>query len=381
MTQLHWQEKWEKFKLHLPHQHEPYSKRNWGHELHSLCSYQGKMKPSLAHHLIETFTEFGDHVFDPFSGVGTIPLEAALSKRVGYGMDLSELAVVLTAAKLGYTGNKEVFTILKSLEHDIASYKMTHDDVNTSKEFGFNGKLVDFFHPETLREIFAARKFIQRNYSNDPDFCLMVSAILHVLHGNRPYALSRRSHPITPYAPTGDFEYKSLIEKVKSKIDKTIKLASGVPAMGHVWLHGDATSPWPPAIDNLDAIITSPPFFDSTKFHMANWMRLWMMGWEAEDFKQRPSQFVDELQKQSMDIYNSILLQSRLRLKREGVMVMHLGKSHKMDMGAAIIKIAGRHFRSHELFDESVEHCESHGIMDKGSVKGHQYLVLSNPYQ
>jgi hypothetical protein len=26
--------------------------------------------------------------------------------------------------------------------------------------------------------------------------------------------------------------------------------------------------------------------------------------------------------------------------------------------------------------DESVEHCETHGITDKGTVTSHQYLVL-----
>ena len=41
--------KWTAFKSDLPHQKQPYSKRNWGHPLHSLCSYEGKMKPSLAH--------------------------------------------------------------------------------------------------------------------------------------------------------------------------------------------------------------------------------------------------------------------------------------------------------------------------------------------
>jgi hypothetical protein len=41
------------------------------------------------------------------------------------------------------------------------------------------------------------------------------ASLLHVLHGNRPYALSRRSHPLTPYAPTGPVEYKSLLRKLE----------------------------------------------------------------------------------------------------------------------------------------------------------------------
>jgi len=50
-----WEENWRQFKAQLPHQHNPYAKRNWGHSLHSLCSYPGKMKPAIAHHLVKIF--------------------------------------------------------------------------------------------------------------------------------------------------------------------------------------------------------------------------------------------------------------------------------------------------------------------------------------
>lgn len=59
----------------------------------------------------------------------------------------------------------------------------------------------------------------------------------------------------------------------------------------------DATSWWPREIEPLDAIVTSPPFFESTRFYLANWMRLWFSGWEAEDSRTLPRQFVDERQR------------------------------------------------------------------------------------
>ena len=69
-----WLQNWSDFKSNLPHKNEPYSKRNWGSSLHSLCSYQGKLKPSIAHHLITCFSSEGDLVMDPFSGSGTLSL-------------------------------------------------------------------------------------------------------------------------------------------------------------------------------------------------------------------------------------------------------------------------------------------------------------------
>jgi len=45
-----WNVKWQQFKEKLPHQQNPFTKRNWGHPRHSLCSYPGKLKPAIAHH-------------------------------------------------------------------------------------------------------------------------------------------------------------------------------------------------------------------------------------------------------------------------------------------------------------------------------------------
>ena len=85
----------------MPYRQAPYSGRNWGHPWHSLCSYHGKLKPAIAHFMIERFTRRGDIVLDPLCGVGTIPFEACLQGRIGIGNDLSELAYVVTKAKLG----------------------------------------------------------------------------------------------------------------------------------------------------------------------------------------------------------------------------------------------------------------------------------------
>ncbi len=53
----------------MPYKKTPYSGRNWGH---SLCSYHGKLKPAIAHFMIERFTQPGETVLDPLCGVGTI---------------------------------------------------------------------------------------------------------------------------------------------------------------------------------------------------------------------------------------------------------------------------------------------------------------------
>lgn len=376
MTQDEWIDNWDRFKHLLPHQEYPYNKKNWGHVNHSLCSYQGKLKPSIAHHLVETFVPVNGTFFDPFCGVGTIPFEGALNGRHSYGMDISALAYFVSQAKIGISNYNEAKSYIKQLKQYISTTKLSRDYIVLHGNFGLNKTLGEYYHQDTFSEILLARQFFLTFPPENASQMVVLASMLHILHGNRPYALSRKSHSITPYAPTGDFIYKSVIEKLTKKVIKSfsVKVTDDfIP--GKIFLQ-DSTQPWPDEVDNLDAIITSPPFFDSTRFYSANWIRLWFSGWEADDFATMPYKYVDEIQKKDMHIYDAIFSQAKERLKGDGVLVFHLGKSKKCDMGAILMQLAAKYFKCKELFSESVAHCNKFGIKDLGTVTDHQYLIL-----
>lgn len=368
---------WEIFKDTFPHMQHPYSKRNWGSSLHSVCSYQGKMKPAIAYHLINVFSSPGDKVLDPFSGSGTIPFEAALNGRFSYGLDIGLLATSISNAKLMNPSPNKVKRLIKRLEKYLAENEPSKKTIDDCEEVKFNKTIPEYFHKNTLREILVARDFFSKNQKPEsPEWALVLSCMLHILHGNRPYALSRRSHPITPYAPTGEYEEKSLIKHLSNKVNKSLETEKPETYIeGHCY-QSDVLSDWPEDINQLDAIITSPPFFDSTKFYMTNWMRYWFCGWGKKDFEEKPKSFLEVLQKQSFDGYDYIFKMCHERLKKGGLAVFHLGHSDKCNMGKSLTVYAEKYFKVRDLFTESVEHCELHGIADKGSVKGHQYLIL-----
>jgi DNA modification methylase len=368
--------RWENFKATLPHQKEPYSKRNWGSPLHSVCSYQAKMKPALAHHLVETFSRRGDKVLDPFSGSGTIPFEACLMGRYGYGLEISLLGTSVSNAKLMRAEKEKVHSLINELDSWIKTTKPNSETLRQADEIKFNGTLAEYFHPDTYQEVLSAREFFAANQSDSPEWHLVMACMLHVLHGNRPYALSRNSHPITPYAPTGDYIKKSVVEKVKAKVEKSLEsqLTADLPT-GRCF-QGDICSDWPAELCDIDAIITSPPFFDSTRFYITNWMRFWFCGWSRSDYDTRANEFVESLQKKTFDVYRGIFEQFHARLKPGGLAVLHLGLSHKCDMALELTKQVGGLFNVLDIATESVGHCESHGIRDKGTTTGHQYLIL-----
>ena len=368
--------KWKTFKANLPHQRTPYRKRNWGNRRHSMCSYQGKMKPSLANHLVDVFTPANGIVLDPFAGVGTIPFEACLTGRRGVGFDISPAALAIMRAKLTPPNPIQTLSLINDLEDYVRNAKVKEDVWSDARLLAFNGPLETYFHETTFREILAARAYFQ-HVQETPAKAFVLACLLHILHGNRPYALSRRSHPITPFAPTGPTEYRGLIPRLRKKVSRMVNAQlPGYFVPGEAFLQ-DATAPWPRTVTDIDAIITSPPFFDSTRFYLANWMRLWFCGWEKKDFSLEPHRYIDERQKISFTVYQAVLRQARERLKQNGVLIMHLGKSRKSNMANALERVAAPWFRVIDRFDESVTHTESHGIRDKGTVTSHQYLVMT----
>lgn len=370
----------EQFIKKMPYKKEPYSGRNWGHPWHSLCSYHGKLKPAIAHFLIKEFTHPNDIILDPLCGVGTIPFEACLQGRIGIGNDLSELAYVVTKAKLERPNINDVNQIIEDLENYITENKNSKkmdDLIELNSQFGYNGQLKAYFHPDTFREIICTREYFIDNINNlsAPD-AMVFSAFLHVLHGNRPYALSRTSHPLTPYAPKGEFVYKNVMEHIKDKVSASYKKRGDLEG----FKNGKASFGDYNDINNLnnkvDFIISSPPFADSIKFYMQNWMRLWLCGWNTEQFKNADNLFLDTKQKNNFKIYDSFFKMCSNVLKEKGKIILHLGKTDKIDMAEELMKYATPYFNEIFRGTENVSDIEKHGIKDKGTTIAHQFLFL-----
>lgn len=361
------------FERELPYKQPPYASRNWGHGLHSLCSYQGKLKPAIAHFLVQRFSSPGERVLDPMSGSGSIPLEAFLQGRCAIGNDLQELGYVLTRAKVERGVSETALNVCDDL---LAHVERTKDaqDLTIYADFGLNGKLPEYFHETTFREILAARQYLKNTPCNSWERAVVYACLLHILHGNRPYALSRNSHPVTPFSPTGEFDYRPLAPRLKDKLKRTLALE-----MPTQLLLGAATQQSFDALPyerNIDIVITSPPFAASTRFFSSNWMRLWLAGWEPQDFIKRREQFLEHKQRKSLDIYHNFFSACARWLRSDGRLVMHVGRTETINMANELIKRAGKNFELVHSFDEDVAGREKFGICDQGATTTHQYLFF-----
>lgn len=365
-----------KFVDELPYKQGEFAGRNWGHSWHSLCSYHGKLKPAIAHLLIKNFTKEGEIVLDPLCGVGTIPFEACLQGRIGIGNDLSRMAYAITKAKVEHPNRQSVNAVVDDLAKYIEDNKSTFDvQPPLFNDFGFNGKMPEYFEDNTYHEILAARQYF-KNRDLTSEEAMVLACFLHVLHGNRPYALSRNSHPLTPYKPTGEFVYKNVIEHIHNKLDISYKKINLENVSTGKAVYGDFNLLNSEITGEAGAIITSPPFAGSIRFYIQNWMRLWCAGWEEEDFKQADIDFLEAKQKKSMDIYYDFFDMCYRVLKPNGKVILHLGNSKTCNMADEL------ELRAKDKFDvvfkgaENVEKIEKHGIKDKSATFEHQYLFL-----
>lgn len=361
-----------------PHRLGEYAKRNWGGPLHSLCSYQGKLKPSIAHFLVSWFTEPGQRVLDPLAGVGTIPLEARRQGRVGIASDLSPLADSVCRAKLEPVVASEVWEGLDNLELFLKEH--AQDDVSaTDVSFGLNGPISEYFHEDTLREILLSRNYFlsEQHETSSSARDVLKSSLMHILHGNRPYALSRRSHPVTPFAPTGPTIYRPVIGALRERLDRVLPHLVQLEDLGpggssHLADFRSLQLPEP-----VDAVITSPPFSKSVRFWSSNWMRLWFAGWSPEDFRQEPNRFLEVEQRKHFEAYGEFAASMARLLNPGGLLVMHLGETAKVNMATAIQPMLEPYFDVQFAGRESVTDTESHGLTDKGATVAHWYVFAT----
>lgn len=352
----------------LPYQYAPYNARNWGHPFHSMCSYPSKIKPAIAHFLVRLFTAPGEVILDPFCGVGTIPFEASSQGRIGLGSDLNPLAATVTQAKVSPPARADVDSLLTDVEKAV-------DEPRTE---GVDDEIASFFHPRTLDEIVSARRLLlyaMTTPETTPAASFVMACLAHILHGNRPYALSRRSHNVIPIPPKGEFVYKPLMTSLRLKVERLLAVplpetfVDGAAAR----LSFDDVREFAPEVDH---VISSPPFLGTTHFVRQNRLRLWLCGWDYSVQDDARSTFLEH--KRGLEPYHLILPAMHEVLRPGGRCVLHLGVVKSVDMAAAIAPQASESgFSVDAIVYEDAAHLESHGRTDRGGTHRHQFLVLT----
>lgn len=250
--------------------------------LHQLSPYIGKLKSSIARFLILKYTNVGDLVVDPFSGSGTIPLEAILAGRTTYGCDTSDYAALLSTAKLN-PPESEQFAISRTQELIAEAMALPPPDLRTVPRW-----VRDFFHRDTLRDAlrFAA---VAKRKGNEFWF----ACFLGILHHQRPGFLSYPSSHLVPYLRTRLFppedhpqlyKHRPIAPRLEAKVRRVFKRMQPLRGKGAFAEGSAATTVFPPRIS---AIITSPPYMNALDYERDNRLRLWFISPLRDTFREQ----------------------------------------------------------------------------------------------
>lgn len=247
--------------------------------LQQLSPYVGKMKSGMARVLVNLYSHPGDTVLDPFSGSGVVPLEAALAGRRAWANDLSPYAYTLTRGKLETPGDETVAAQRAKALVEVVKRQAVSIDLSSVPEW-----VLEFYHPDTLREILAAFRYLREH----EDYFL-TACLLGILHHVRPGFLSYPASHLVPYLrktkyPPDTFPqmytyrdlYSRLLAKVKRAYRRAMLPADWDQRRYQVWQTNSMSLP----IDNetVDAIISSPPYFGALDYARDNRLRLWFLG-------------------------------------------------------------------------------------------------------
>lgn len=316
----------------------PFKFQNWANWLHRMSAYVGKIKPGMAHWLIQIASKEGDVILDPFCGIGTIPLEADLLGRRAIGVDLNPYAYTISRAKFNRRPIKEHLEWLDSVE-------LNNNDVDTSKCSKFMKK---FYHPDTLKEIIAIRDLIIKKKKY-----FLLGCLLGIIHGHRPGHLSAVTSLVIPYDPKTKAEYREVIPRLKQKVKRMYLDGFPLKTEGKA-IFADSRK-LPLDSNSVDMVISSPPYFNTLDYVNDNRLRLEFLGYDynkKEDLKKELIQdrknYLDDMRKVGIEL-------SRV-IKKKGLCIFILGDLHS---GKNIINTAEKVKKIYEEIG-----FKTHGIVN-----------------
>jgi DNA methylase len=248
--------------------------------------------PQMASVFIRWLTEPNDAVYDPFSGRGTVALEAVLQGRRGFGADANPLAHALTRAKVKIPAAHAVDERLNELEVEfensaLLSTSSVPEDIRM------------LYSPATLRQIsFLREKLSGRGYV-DPFITALVLGMLHANHSgggatrgfsiSMPNTFAMAPGYVRKYIRDHELEAPDVdvFEMLRARAAQ-YDLPETALIRGRSWL-GDAAKPAPEDLKTIrpKLVFTSPPYLQVIKYGKYNWVRLWFLGQGARQVDQR----------------------------------------------------------------------------------------------
>jgi len=269
------------------------AKQRTASSLHEI-SYRACFKPQLPRFFIERLTVQGGTVYDPFSGRGTTPLEAALMGREIISNDANPLSTILGRPRV--------------MPPDLESISDRLDRIDLEEGSDSDIDLSMFYHRKTEREIVSLRTYLEErrvDSTEDPVDSWIRMVATNRLTGHSPGFFSVYTLPpnqaaspssqsrinalkgqVPPYR-----DVKALILRKSRRLLKDVdpETRANMTRIGRrgMFLEDDAASTEAIGPSTVDLTVTSPPFLNIVQYRQDNWLRSWFNSLDADDVAKR----------------------------------------------------------------------------------------------
>jgi hypothetical protein len=248
----------------------------------------------FAEAVIQEHTSPGDTVLDPFAGRGTAIFSAVALGRRGFGVEISPVGWVYAQTKLGPAPMDQVEERLLEIAGQGSKYAQ---QARSLPEF-----FKKCFSPSVRRFLLAARANLDWRYCAC-DRTLMAILLVY-LHGKKGQALSNQMRQTKAMSPHYAIKWWSengtkppaldpvefLQQRIRWRYAKGVVETNG----SQVFL-GDSSALLPQLerrlheqeVPKATLLLTSPPYFGVTNYYYDQWLRLWLLGFEADAYVTR----------------------------------------------------------------------------------------------
>ena len=276
-------------------------------------SYRACFKPQLPRFFIERLTAPGEIVYDPFMGRGTSLVEAALLGRIPFGCDINPLSVFLTKPRLNPPTLEQIAVRLGEINFG------DHDE--------WPEELLVFYHPETLKQIVALKKYLLRRSSEEQldsvdDWIRMVAInrltghsagffSVYTLPPNQSVSIKSQQkinlkrNQIPPERNVAQIILKKS-RILLSDCDASIRL-NLAKNFERALLVTQIASNTPQIPEHSVAlVVTSPPFLDIVDYAGDNWLRCWFAGIDAKSVKLTVPRKLEDWQTAMTEVFREL---------------------------------------------------------------------------
>jgi DNA modification methylase len=253
---------------------------------HGIHKFPAKFFPELPRYLIRRYSGPGNYVLDPMCGSGTTILEAMLNKRIGIGIDIDPIALLITKVKTTpiVWGSLEAASTI--LERQITKLNNSAAYNPILPEFHYRD---NWFRSYVLRELGIIRDSIQTikeqtSISQVDDiidfFRVIMSSIIRDVsnadpHCTRTVLRKKVRKKILP----GD-TLKKFSQRLSQQMSEMKQLTEILEdsAYFHAHVPGGTAIETELCDDSIDLAVTSPPYINAVDYPRTHQLEMYWLG-------------------------------------------------------------------------------------------------------